>query len=84
MQIQYTMFIDKSFGYLSFESCASSFANLRKTNTVALPSFTMTIKWRGRGSEIARDCDEKTALRKTWKEWEKNGEQEQKTEGLAC
>ena len=37
----------------------------------------MSRKWRGKGGEKDRNCDGMTALRDTWKVWEKNGEKEQ-------
>ena len=32
----------------------------------------------GKGSDEDRDCNGMTALRETWKEWEENGEQQEK------
>ena len=40
----------------------------------------MPRKWRGKGGEEHRNCDGMTALRDTWKEWEKNGEKMQQKE----
>ena len=34
------------------------------------------------GGEEVRNCDGIIALRETWKEWEKNGEQEQNVERI--
>ena len=42
----------------------------------------MPRKWRGKGGEEDREWDERTALRGIWEEWEENGEQQQKTEGV--
>ena len=36
----------------------------------------------GEGGEEDRECDERTPLREIWREWEENGEQEQKIEGV--
>ena len=36
-------------------------------------------QWRGKGGEEDRGCDGRTALREIWTEWEKNGEQQQRT-----
>ena len=35
-------------------------------------------KWREKGGEVDRECDEVTALREIWKEWVENGEQQRK------
>ena len=37
-------------------------------------------KWRKKGGEEDREWDGRTGLREVWKEWEENGEQQQKTE----
>ena len=42
----------------------------------------MLRKWRGKGGEEDQECDGRTGLREIWKEWEENGEQQQKTEGV--
>ena len=42
----------------------------------------MPRKWRVKGGEEDRECDGRTALREIWKEWEENGEQQQKIEGV--
>ena len=31
----------------------------------------------GKGGEEDQECDERTALKENWKEWEENGEQQQ-------
>ena len=41
----------------------------------------MSRKWREEGGEENLECDGRTALRKIWKEWEENGEQQQRVEG---
>ena len=41
----------------------------------------MPRKWRKQGGEEDRECDGRTALRGTWKEWEVNGEQQQTIQG---
>ena len=33
-------------------------------------------------TKLVRECDGRTALREIWKEWEENGEQQQKIEGV--
>ena len=38
--------------------------------------------WKERGGEENRDCDGRTALTEPWKEWKKNGNQEQIIEGI--
>ena len=38
-------------------------------------------KWSGKRDEDERNCDGRTALRESWKEREKIGEQEQNTKG---
>ena len=35
-------------------------------------------KVEGKGRDEDRECDGRTALREAWKEWEENGEQQQK------
>ena len=42
----------------------------------------MPRKWREKRGEEDRECDGRTALRETWKEWGENGEQQQKIEGV--
>ena len=37
-------------------------------------------KLEGKGSD--RECDGRTALREVWKEWEENGELQQKIQGV--
>ena len=44
--------------------------------------YQMPKKWTEKGGDEERFCDERTALRETWKELEKNGEQQQKLEGV--
>ena len=39
-------------------------------------------KWRGKGGEEDREGDGRTALREIWEEWEENGEQQEKIEGV--
>ena len=39
-------------------------------------------KVEGKGGEEDRECDGRTALREICKEWEENGEQQQKIEGV--
>ena len=36
----------------------------------------------GKGGEEDREYDGRSALREVWKEWEENGEQQQKTDGV--
>ena len=38
----------------------------------------MPRKWRGKGGEEDRECGRRTALKEIRKEWEENGEQQQK------
>ena len=38
----------------------------------------MPRQWRGKGGEEDRGCDGRTGLREIWKEWEENGERQQK------
>ena len=42
----------------------------------------MSTKWRGNVGEVDRECDGRTYLKEIWKEWEENGEQHQKIEGV--
>ena len=42
----------------------------------------MPRKWREKGGTDDRECDGRTVLREIWKEWEKNGEQPKKIEGV--
>ena len=42
----------------------------------------MPRKWREKGGEEDQECDGRTALREIGKEWEQNGEQQQKIEGV--
>ena len=44
----------------------------------------MPSKWRDKGGEEGQECDERTALREIWKEWEENGEQQQNIEVGDC
>ena len=42
----------------------------------------MPRKWSGTGGEEDRECDGRTAITDIWKEWEENGEQQRKIEGV--
>ena len=42
----------------------------------------MSREWRKKGGEEDLECDGRSALREIWKEWEENGEQQQKIEEL--
>ena len=48
-----------------------------KTGKTQIP-----IKCKRKGDEEDRCSDDGTALRETWKEWGKNGDQDQKIEGI--
>ena len=49
----------------------------RKTSRDQMPR-----KWREKGGEEDQECDGRTALREIYKEWEEDGEQQQKIEGV--
>ena len=42
----------------------------------------MPRKWRGKGGEEDRECGRSTALKEVWKEWEEQGQPQQKIEGI--
>ena len=44
----------------------------------------MPRKWREKEGKENRECNGRTALREIWKEWEENGEQQQKIEVGDC
>ena len=42
----------------------------------------MPRKWKKTGGEEDRECNGRTALREIWEDWEENGEQQQKMDGV--
>ncbi len=55
--------------------------NFLETFFVIVKLYPVAQKMEGKGDEEDRGYDGRTARRKTWKEWERFGEQEQPTEG---